>query len=314
MIESSEKKKKYYLGIDTSNYRTSAAICDGSGKVIRSIRKLLPVSEGERGLRQSDALFLHTKQLPEVLEELGNFEISAVGYSAFPRDQQGSYMPCFLAGAATARAIAAINGIPCYAFSHQAGHIAAAAYSCGGVLDGCERFLAFHISGGTTEALLCEGEHITLLGATEDINAGQLIDRVGVMLGMSFPCGEELEKCCEGIERTKGIRVCVNGFNCNLSGFENQAKARLSLGESKESIAAFTLDAVLKTLDKISENLTKAYPALPILYAGGVMSCGRIRRVLEKKYNCYFATPEYSGDNAAGIALLCRKRTQAFII
>lgn len=298
---------KYFLGIDTSNYRTSAAICDENGRIVTSVRELLQVSDGERGLRQSDALFLHTVQLPRILERLGAYELCAVGYSAYPRDCEGSYMPCFLAGAAIARAISALNGIPCYPFSHQAGHVEAARYSCGERLASTERFLAFHISGGTTEALLVDGSAISLLGATRDINAGQLIDRVGVAMGMHFPCGEELEAMAEGMPRTKGIRVCVNGFDCNLSGLENQAVQRLKLGEDKRTVAAFTLDAVLKTLERISEALRNAYPTLPILYAGGVMSCKRIRRVLEARANSFFASPEYSGDNAAGTALLCRK-------
>ena len=295
---------KYILGIDTSNYRTSAAICDLDGNVVASVRRLLPVNEGERGLRQSDALFLHTVALPSIMEELGSYPLAAVGYSAYPRDVKDSYMPCFLAGASVARGVAATLGIKAYPFSHQAGHIRAAAYSCDGVKSSPNRFIAFHVSGGTTETLLYENGLITLLGGTRDINAGQLIDRVGVEMGMRFPCGEELEQLASGIAPTKGIKVCVNGAESNLSGIENQAKDRLRRGEDRAIVAAFTLDAVLKTVDRISENVTAQYPGLPILYAGGVMSCQRIKNALSKKYDCYFATPEYSGDNAAGTALL----------
>ena len=300
--------EKYFLGIDTSNYRTSAAICDEGGNICASIRELLSVADGQRGLRQSDALFAHTVALPQILEKLGSYPLAAVGYSAYPRDCDGSYMPCFLAGAASARAVAAMLGIPCYPFSHQAGHIAAAAYSCGGVSKSPDRFLAFHISGGTTEALLYENGKIKMLGETRDLNAGQLIDRIGVLLGMSFPCGEEMEKLAYGSPLTKGIKVCVNGFDCNLSGIENQAADRIKRGDTPASVAAFTLDAVLKTVDRISENLTREYPGLPILYAGGVMSCKRLQTALGKKYEAFFATLEFSGDNAAGTALLCRDK------
>lgn len=299
---------KFFLGIDTSNYRTSVAVCDGDGKVVASVRRLLKVAEGERGLRQSDALFLHTVALPEIMREIGGYPITAVGYSAYPRDTEGSYMPCFLAGKALAEGIAAINGIPAYPFSHQAGHVRAAAYSCGGVKESPDRYIAFHVSGGTTEILLYENGSISILGATEDLNAGQLIDRVGVAMGMSFPCGEELEALASDVPTVKGIKVCVKGLNCNLSGIENQAIAKLNGGMAREEVAAFTLDAVLKTLDKITENLKNTYPDLPILYAGGVMSCGRLQRALGKKYHSYFATPELSGDNAAGTALLTRER------
>lgn len=315
--------KLYFLGIDTSNYRTSAAVCGGDGEVIISLRKLLDVRQGETGLRQSDALFAHTKALPELLETLGAYPLAAVGYSAKPRDCEGSYMPCFLAGASAARAVAALNGIPAYPFSHQAGHIEAAIYSCtlqekeGGRINTGKfssegRFIAFHLSGGTTEALLYDKGKITLLGGTLDLNAGQVIDRVGVALGLKFPCGEGLERMADGLPFSKGLKISVKGFNCNLAGAENSAKRLLSqVGESargRAEVAAFTLDTVLKTVDKMTENLLTSYPGLPVLYAGGVMACARMKSYLSAKYDCAFALPEYSGDNAAGIAGLCRRK------
>ena len=311
---------RYFLGIDTSNYRTSAAVCDEEGNVLKNVRRLLPVKDGELGLRQSDALFLHTKALPEIMSEIGEYQFSAVGFSAKPRDVEGSYMPCFLAGQSVASAVAYTMGAELYPFSHQAGHIKAAAYSCKETVlsdgksffdltEGAEkgRFLTFHLSGGTTEALLYDKGQVTLLGKTLDLNAGQVIDRVGVMLGLPFPSGEELEKLSQGMPMTKGIKLSVKGFDCNMAGAENIAKKMLNDGRSREDIAAFALDFVIKTVDKMTENIIREYPNLPILYAGGVAACGRMKAVFEKKYNCAFALPQYSGDNATGTALLARE-------
>ena len=58
------------LGIDTSNYTTSAAWLDTDDLSVIQSKKLLPVKPGEKGLRQSDAVFHHTKQLPDMIEEL----------------------------------------------------------------------------------------------------------------------------------------------------------------------------------------------------------------------------------------------------
>lgn len=316
---------KYFLGIDTSNYRTSAAICDENGVPVKNVRRLLYVKDGERGLRQSDALFSHVKALPDIMKEIGAFPLHAVGYSKTPRDCEGSYMPCFLAGEAVATGIAEMLGIPLYPFSHQAGHLAAAIYSCNhpkgspdsgsgadtkandiGISDG-GRFIAFHLSGGTTEALLYDNGRITLLGGTLDINAGQLIDRVGVMLGLSFPAGEEMEKLSEGLPFSKGVKISVKGYNCNLAGAENLAERLFKATGDANLTAAFALDTVCKTVDKLTENILSDYPSLPVLYAGGVMACRRLQKALGKKYNCRFAEPEYSGDNAFGTALLCRR-------
>ena len=220
-----------------------------------------------------------------------------------------------------ASGIANAMGVPLYPFSHQAGHIKAAAYSCKSnmladgksffdLTEGEEkgRFLTFHLSGGTTEALLYDKGEVTLLGKTLDINAGQVIDRVGVMLGLPFPSGEYLEALASGMPMTKGIKLSVKGYDCNMAGAENISKKMFDNGRSREEIAAFALDFVIKTIDKISENITRDNPSLPILYAGGVASCNRMKAIFEKKYHCAFATPQFSGDNAAGTALLAREK------
>ncbi len=321
-------KNKLFVGIDTSNYTTSLALCTYDGEVVANIKKLLAVESGERGLRQSDALFLHTKNLPELMDKLSDViknsysqsKICAIGYSAYPRDCEGSYMPCFLAGQAAAYSFAAPIGCPIYKFSHQAGHISAALYSsgaeeqiisqakaCGG------RFAAFHVSGGTTELLLVtlnDGKmSIEQIGGTKDINAGQAIDRAGVMMGLTFPCGREMETLCgDGVLYKKQIKICVDGLFCNLSGLENQAAAIYSQGQNKGEVCEFVFDFVGKTLLKMTDNLRSLYPDMPVLYAGGVMSNSRIKNMLSKNENTYFAQPEFSSDNAAGISLLCRKQ------
>lgn len=296
---------KYFLGVDTSNYTTSLAICDENGVIVKNCKRLLPVKQGEKGLRQSDAVFAHTVNLPIVAAELGRFDIAAVGYSAFPRDNEGSYMPCFLCGKAYAESLAALLDIPVYAFSHQRGHVRAALYSAGAeeLLGG--EYLAFHLSGGTTEILHVKEEKIELIGGTVDLTAGQAIDRVGVMLGLTFPCGAALERMSEGICSPIKPKISVKGIKCNFSGLENLAVKLYEDGASKEETAAYTLEFVRMTLDKMTENLIKDHPALPLVYSGGVMSNRMIKSFFTDKYGAYFAAPEFSSDNAAGTVLLC---------
>ena len=293
----------YILGIDTSNYTTSMALCSSEGKIVSNLKKLLPVKQGERGLRQSDAVFAHTLNLPEVARALGKADIAAVAFSAWPRDNEGSYMPCFLCGKGYAESLSALLDVPCLAFSHQRGHIRAALYSAGAEhLIGTE-YLAFHLSGGTTEVLHIKNGDVELIGGTNDLTAGQAIDRVGVMMGLSFPCGTELERLSDK-GTAKKCKISVNGYSCNLSGLENLASKMYSEGSSKEDVAAFTIDFVLRTLDKITENLMRDYPGLPLVYSGGVMSNSTIKNHFKEKYGAYFAEPAFSSDNAAGTALL----------
>ena len=311
---------RLFLGIDTSNYTTSSALCDGQGKILLNAKVPLPVKEGERGLRQSDAVFHHTKNLPEcaaaVKGTLSNVDgaLTAVGCSYAPRDAVGSYMPCFLSGVASAEFVSAATGIPLYKFSHQAGHIMAAlASACDNNGISREsimnsRFIAFHVSGGTTDVLLCEPDEerifsITQVGGTRDINGGQAIDRTGVLMGLSFPCGAEMDKAALTYAgKVRKDALSVKGTWCNLSGLENKAAALYKECWDIAETSAYTLTFIGRTLEKITQNTLAEYGDMPVIYAGGVMSSQYIRRTLQK-YGM-FADAQYSSDNAVGTALL----------
>ncbi len=301
-----------YLGLDTSNYTTSVACFDSETGALRQQKKLLPVKEGQLGLRQSDAVFHHTAQLHTLFAALTNEidtkNIAAVGASTRPRPVSGSYMPCFTVGENTAKILSAALNVPFAPFSHQEGHIAAALFGAGR-LDWFDKiFIAFHVSGGTTEAVCAKGFGCGFscekIAGTLDLNAGQAIDRVGVMLGLPFPCGMALEQLALQNTRHIKVRPTLKGHDCCLSGVENRCQRLLHEGADKPYIAAYCIESVRAALDAMTESLLAAYGSLPLLYAGGVMSNSLIRNSFTEKYNAAFAPPVYSSDNAAGIAYL----------
>ena len=300
------------LGLDTSNYTTSAAVFDGEGG--RNQGRLLEVRPGELGLRQSDALFQHVKHLPEVVEALlgeeGLGTVQAVGASTRPRAVEGSYMPCFLAGASQGQVLSQVLGVPFYAFSHQQGHLAAAAWSAGR-LDLLDRpFLAWHLSGGTTELLRVEPEEdgvavrAEILGGTSDISAGQLIDRTGVLLGLPFPAGKGVEKLSRQAQKREYYKVKVNGLTFSLSGMENKVRQMVQRGEEPAEIAWFAQETVCRVVQACTKAAMEAYPGLPVLCSGGVASNGRLKELLRQNCGALFAQPQFSTDNAMGTAVL----------
>ena len=297
-----------YLGIDTSNYTTSAAIFDGINIIQK--KNLLSVKQNERGLRQSDAVFQHTVNLHQLIGELdfkGN-KLQAVGVSSRPRNVENSYMPCFLVGLNTAECISHINDVPLFKTSHQVGHILAALYSCDRLDLINQRFIAFHISGGTTEALLITPDNdeiikAQLIGHSTDLKAGQAIDRAGVMLGLDFPCGKELDRLSLLSDREFKIKPSVKGTDCSLSGVENKARKMFEENHDKCDIAKFVISYICQTLDQMTNNLLLQYGNLPVVFAGGVMSNTTIKEKLSNKYSAYFASPEFSCDNASGTAI-----------
>lgn len=313
-------KDRVILGIDTSNYTTSVAILSEDGRLIANLKRPLTVKPGERGLRQSDALFAHTVNLPEIMEEarayLKGFQVSAVGVSTAPRNQAGSYMPCFLAGVSAAESISAAMDIPAYKFSHQCGHIMAAIYSSGAyeLLKG--DFAAFHVSGGTTELVRVTpakiGFNAELIGGSADLNAGQVIDRIGVYLGMQFPAGPALER--EALKNTKKIpkrKISKNEMKINLSGLENMAIKLYSDTGDKALAAAFVFDYIGRALLALMETYEQMFGKGRFVCAGGVMCNSIIKSMLSEKYDVCFAEPSMSADNAVGIAALSLRAHQA---
>lgn len=296
------------IGFDTSNYTASVAWTDGGSD--KSYRRLLTVKEGERGLRQSDGVFQHMKLVPELYaslaDEIDLNAVKAVGVSTRPRTVEGSYMPVFLAGEGYARTVSATLGVPLYTFSHQDGHVMAGIYSCGeyGLLDG--DFISVHLSGGTTEILKSRYEGINfrheIIGGTKDISAGQLIDRVGVNMGLSFPAGAALEQLAMTAQKAEKLPVSTDGAYMNFSGAETKAMR----AEASSALALGVLEAVRDTLIKTINHAIGDTKIHRVLIAGGVASNGLIRDGLTNGLDgeVYFASKEYSADNAVGIAYL----------
>ena len=299
------------VGFDTSNYTTSAAWWDG--REGRNESRILDVPQGALGLRQSDALFLHVRRLPEVVARLLTdrddlHQAKVVAASSRPRAAEDSYMPCFLAGVCEAKTLASVLGAEYMEFSHQQGHLAAAAWSAGreDLLD--QPFLAWHLSGGTTELLLVQPKngvpYAEKIGGTTDISAGQLLDRTGVLLGLPFPAGKYVDELYYRADSTSSFRVKVNELYFSLSGVENKVKSLREMGETEANIARFAVDTVVGAVYRVTNAAKKMYPGLPVLCSGGVASNSVLRSVLQ---DAVFALPEYSRDNAMGIAVLaCR--------
>ena len=376
------KNNKLSLGIDTSNYTTSVALTGFGGEIIKDLRKPLQVKQGERGLRQSHALFQHIENLPGLLEEILDsplrMEIKAVSASDRPRRAEGSYMPVFNGGCRFGKVAAAALGVPFFCFSHQEGHLAAAVHGTalagrfsgaadalptGGGLEtaatvnfeaeaGSEAaaagafraggareiprepaqsgFLAWHLSGGTCELLRVDQNRISILGGTKDLSFGQLIDRVGVAMGLSFPCGGELDRLAlrasqrfigemeKPLSSQEGRRIRpvknplkaipVDGLAFNASGIETQAQRSLDQ-LAPEDAAFFIFQRIEECLIQVTQAACRQEDRHQILFMGGVAASACLRAGLErslaaKGIEAVFGQRALSSDNGVGISLL----------
>lgn len=300
------------IGIDTSNYTTSIAFFDGAGG--ENCSKLLPVKAGELGLRQSDAVFAHIKSLPELSGRLFSHiearNITAVGVSTRPRNVEGSYMPCFMVGYSHGKLLAEALGVPLIEVSHQEGHVAASLWSAGHLELMNEPHLAWHLSGGTTELLLVEPEgksvKCTRIGGTTDISAGQLIDRTGLLLNLPFPSGKHLDALSKEAQGREVFKVkCANG-EFSLSGVQNKVQQFHSAHGDAAETAAYALRCVIGAVCTATAQAMKVYPGCRVVFSGGV-SANSMLRELTQPFDPVFSQPQFSTDNAMGVAVLAHR-------
>ena len=324
MLQTVQKQMKKHnsmlLGIDTSNYKTSVAVVDTEGNILCNYQEFLEVKKGERGLRQSNALFQHVMKLPDLLEstlsQIDSEQITAIAVSNRPRPVDGSYMPVFNAGVATARTVGAALQVPVYFFSHQEGHIEAVKFYSS--LNNAKKIICFHFSGGTSEALLIEEQDhdamkIDIIGGSKDLAFGQVLDRLGVALGMDFPCGQEMDEiaCSTDMQKPNILPKikCEDGY-INLSGIET--KCQRSVGTvPPEQLITMTFHRLAEAISAMCGQLADKYGIQEFLFAGGVSSSQYIRTYLMEhlaEYDISFGDPELSTDNAVGIALLGGKK------
>lgn len=311
------------LGFDTSCYTTSAAAVNEHGEVVAASRMLLPVAQGQRGLRQSEAVFAHVRQMPQVVEELrrqlenADAQVVAVCASAAPRDEADSYMPVFTVGLGHAKVLSDTLRVPLLETSHQQGHIAAGLI---GNEEPEEAFVALHLSGGTTELLECRDGKITLVGGCADLHAGQLVDRVGVALGLGFPAGPALEKLAMSyggeVQNLLPVSFEKDGVTCHLSGVETKAQQWIREGQmSPEQIAAEVFDVLARTVARLLTGACEQTHTRTALVVGGVASSTLLRKELDRRLKkqrrpirVLFGQPQYSADNAAGVAAIGMKK------
>ncbi len=302
-----------FLGLDSSNYTSSAALVAEDGSIVCDSRRLLRIREGEKGLRQSEALFQHWQNLPGLLAPILDEHrdaIAGVCASSRPRPVEGSYMPVFGAGTALGSVIASSLGVPYFETSHQQGHIAAAAM--GNSLDISKPLICGHLSGGTLELVIVEGESIRIAAATRDISYGQLLDRAGVELGFPFPAGRYIDEAAvnyapEG-RKNPFSRVFVDGTGLNLSGLETQLKTKMR-GFELHELAYFLMERISESFVKLTDNVIKSSGIDSVLITGGVASSAFLRAYTAKQGKSWsFGQPRLCSDNAVGCALICRDR------
>lgn len=304
---------RVFLGVDTSSYTTSMCLLGEDGRIMADERKTLEVASGSRGLRQSEALFQHAQNLPKITEKLAphlaEHDLKTIGVSVRPRPQEDSYLPVFLPGFTLAQSLSHILGIPCHPLTHQETHLWSGIGSASG--PSSARFLAIHLSGGTTELTLVERDQqtcrlrIELMGGTSDLHAGQFVDRLGVKMGLPFPAGPSMEQLAYQTSDSLPVPTFHRDGMVSFSGPLTALERMLGRAEPR-IIARACFKCIVRTLLKWIGWAEGKTACRDLLIVGGVAANKIIRLDLQEalpNWRLYFATPVHSVDNAYGAAL-----------
>lgn len=313
--------RKIYLGIDTSCYTTSVAAIDAEGLLVGEARRILTVKEGKCGLMQSEMVFQHTRNLPELVETVlagKDYQLEAIAVSGYPRPIENSYMPAFLAGCSVARSLAAVTGAKLYTISHQENHMEAGMWSAKG--PEAEGFLMLHASGGTTDLLLCEAVEggryqITQVGGSIDLHAGQFVDRIGVALGLQFPTGPALERLAATADSMVELPVSVRKLEASLSGPATAAQRLLAAGADGAAMARGVEYALAETFARLMRNGAAEYNVSDVLFVGGVASNHYMRnhiveKLVKRRIHLWVPEARFSCDNSTGCAAFAWRISQ----
>ncbi len=317
--------EKAILGIDTSCYTTSLALMGEDGVLLADCRKVLTVSHGRKGLAQSEMVYQHTRNLPALVEQLPlrDVDVEVICVSERPRPREDSYMPAFLPGLGLGRSLAKILHIPRIDSTHQHNHLYAVLWSL--KQKPRERFLLAHISGGTTDFLLCKkeienplGVSFTPLGTSIDLHAGQFIDRVGVALGLSFPTGAQLETLAKKAGKPLPLKVWTAQNQMSLSGPCSAALRAIQQGADPAAVALGTEQCIARGLANVLLHLCKKESIQDVYLCGGVSANHEIRQQLQKNLvpssiKIWAGTPACSVDGAVGNAWLGVQKVRNFL-
>jgi N6-L-threonylcarbamoyladenine synthase len=299
--------KKISLGIDTSCYTTSLVAIDQNNHILFEDRISLEVKDGHLGLRQSQAFFQHIRNLPILYEKCLNVidpaNIGSVCVSSQPRNVKDSYMPVFTAGVNLGKIMAKSLKCQYLEISHQENHLLAVAFDH--LLP--ETFIGVHISGGTSEILKVNNKErmfSEIIGKSLDLSFGQLIDRIGLYMGLAFPCGKKLDQLRTDPKNRYQLKLSIKELSFNLSGFENKLKGFYDQDHDLSKVSNTLFYYLALILSQVLKEALRDSNLETVVLSGGVSANSYLREFLVKTIDACVIFPEipYATDHALGNA------------
>ncbi len=313
------------LGIETSCDETAAAVLEDGRRILSSVVASQTVHAEFGGVVPEYASREHTGAIVPVVERaLAEASIGYDGVDAIAVTNRPGLVGCLLVGVSFAKALAYSLGVPIVGVDHIEGHIFAVRLTDH---DLALPAVCLVVSGGHTEIVAIEewGRYETL-GRTRDDAAGEAFDKVGKLIGLSYPAGPEIERLADGgdawshdfpramMERGNldmsfsGLKTAVRYALEDLGGVPRGKDLADFLASFQEAI----VDAlVTKTLWAAEE---RAVPT--VCLGGGVAANGALRQRLAEEaaargFGIVVPSKALCTDNGAVIAAVGQSLLEA---
>lgn len=305
----------YILAIETSCDETSVAVLKNKTELLSNIIAS-QINSHKRfgGVVPEVASRHHVEVITDCIDQaLTQANIKAKQLTAVAVTQGPGLVGALLVGIAAAKAFAWANNLPVLPINHMAGHLMAAQSQ----QELRYPLLALLVSGGHTELVYVEkaGDY-RIIGETRDDAVGEAYDKVGRVMGLSYPAGREIDRLAQnGQDKYHFPRAMIKenhlefSFSGLKSAFINRYHQAKQKGESlaREDLCASFQAAVLDILLAKTKQALKDYPASMFVLAGGVAANQGLRQRLideiAKDIPLVIPPLRLCGDNAGMIAL-----------
>lgn len=215
-----------------------------------------------------------------------------------------------LVGINAACAFAYANNLPIVGINHMMGHI----YGAHIENDFIFPAIVLLVSGGHTELLLLEDHmKVKLLGTTLDDAVGEAYDKVGRVLGLSYPGGpviDRLAKNGKDLYHFPRATLNKNEYNFSYSGLKsaviNKVHNMNQKGETYqiEDVCRSFQDSAIEVLVEKTKKAAFNFNAKQIIVAGGVAANKGLRELIKNEIThipIVMPSMIYCTDNAAMI-------------
>jgi N6-L-threonylcarbamoyladenine synthase len=305
------------LGIETSCDETAVAVVTAGKKILSNIVLSQREHDIYGGVVPEVAARAHLNHIDDMVAAamaeagLGFRDLGGVAVTAGPGLIGG-----VLVGVMTAKAIAAVHGLPLAGVNHLEGHALTVRLTD----EVAFPYLLLLVSGGHCQLLVVEGVgKYRRLGTTIDDAAGEAFDKTAKLLGLGYPGGPALERMAaqcphaeQALKKFPLPRPLYGQAGCNFSfsGLKTAAKRAIDgmkEGEAAELCCAFQETVAAILADRVRNAAGMQEGATALVVAGGVAANRRIRAQLEgmaAKQSLRFIAPPLNlcTDNAAMIA------------